>query len=114
MMALLSAAISKAVDYSGTNNIPEQIRNLMKTEGYGFDQNYFGLRMQNTNSLGNFQISERQQIMPFVVPTPKAHWSLWTNSKFKYVGRNTDQISLLSPTEALAQYEYDISYSWDF
>jgi len=113
MLALLNAALSKAGDYTGTNNMPEQIHNLMKTEVYGFDQNYFGLKMQNTNPIGNFQFNERQQFIPFVVPPKKAHWSVWTNSKFKYVGRNTDQISF-SPSAAIAQYEYAISYSWDF
>ena len=114
VMALLNAALSKAGDYTGTNDMPPQIHNLMETEGYAFDQKNFGLQMQSTNSFGNFQSSKRQPFIPFVVPPPKAHWSLWTNSKFKYVGRNTDQISLLSPSAAIAQYEYDISYSWDF
>jgi hypothetical protein len=114
LMALLNAVLAKAGDYTGTNNMPEQIHNLMETEGYAFDQNHFGLQMQSTNLLGNLQFFERRQFIPFVLPAKKVHWSLWTNSKFKYVGRNTDQINLLSPSAALAQYEYDISYSWVF
>jgi hypothetical protein len=114
VMALLNAAFSKAGDYTGTNNMPEQIHNLMETEGYAFDQNNFSFQMQNTNSQGNLQFIEAQQFIPFVLPAKEAHWSLWTNTKFKYVGRNTDQISLLSPYAALGQYEYDIWYTWNF
>lgn len=114
MMALLKAVLSKAGGFTGTNNMPEQIHNLMESEGYAFDRNYNGIQMQNTNSLGYFHLIGRQQYIPFELPAKKVEWSLWTNSKFKHVGRMDDQISLLSPFAALAQYEYDISYSWDF
>lgn len=114
VMALLNAVLSKAGDYAGTNNMPEQIHNLMESEGYAFDKNNNGLQMQNTNSLGYFHLIKRQHYIPFNLPAKKVEWSLWTNSKFKRVGRMDDQINLLSPFAALAQYEYDISYSWVF
>ena len=113
-MAMLNAGLSKAGDYTATNNMPEQIHNLMDSEGYAFDQKHFSIPKQNTNSLRNLQFIERQRFIPFELPAKKAAWSLWNNSNFKYVGRDTDQISVFAPYAALAQYEYDITYSFDF
>jgi hypothetical protein len=115
VMALLNAGLSKAGNYTATNNMPEQIHNLMDSEGYTFDQKHFSNPKQNTNSLGNAHFIGRQQFIPFLLPAKKkASWSLWNNSNFKYVGRDTDQISVFAPYAALAKYEYDITYSIDF
>ena len=114
LMALLNAGLSKAGDYTATNNMPEQIHHMMDSEGYAFDQKHFSIPKQNTNSLRNVQFIERQRFIPFELPAKKADWSLWNNSNFKYVGRDTDQISLFAPYAALSQYEYDITYSFDF
>jgi hypothetical protein len=46
VMALLNAGLSKAGDYIGTNNMPEQIHNLMDSEGYAFDQKHFSIPNQ--------------------------------------------------------------------
>lgn len=40
-MALLNAGLSKAGDYTATNNVPEKIHNLMDSEDYAFDQKHF-------------------------------------------------------------------------
>ena len=114
VMAMLNAGLSKAGDYTATNNMPEQIHNLMDSESYAFDQKHFSIPKQNTNSLRNLQFIERQRFIPFELPAKKAAWSLWNNSNFKYVGRDTDQISVFAPYAALAQYEYDITYLFDF
>jgi len=114
VMALLNAGLSKAGDYLATNNMPEQIHNLMDSEGYAYDQKHFSLPKQNTNSLRNLQFIERQQFIPFVLPTRNTAWSVWNNSNFKYVGRDTDQINVFAPYAAFAQFEYDITYSFDF
>jgi hypothetical protein len=114
VMALLNAGISKAGNYTATNNMPEQIHNLMDSEGYTFDKKYFGFPKQNTNSLGNMHFIGRQQFIPFALPSKKAGWSLWNNSDFKYVGRDADQINLFAPYSALPLIEYDITYSFDF
>lgn len=114
MMALLNAGLSKAGDYTGTNNMPAQIHHLMDSEGYAFDQKHFNIPNQNTNSLGDLQLIEGRRFIPFVLPAKKASWNLWNNSNFKSVGRNTDQISILAPYATLAQYEYDITYSFGF
>ena len=113
-MALLNAGLSKAGDYTSTNNMPEQIHNLMGSEGYAFNQKEFSLPKQNTNSLRNVQFIEGSRFIPFVLPAKKAGWSLWNNSDFKYVGRDTDQINLFAPYSALPLIEYDVTYSFDF
>jgi hypothetical protein len=114
MMALLNAGPTKAGDYTGTNEMPAQIHNLMDSQGYAFNQKNFSIPKQNTNSLRNLQFIERQRFIPFLLPAKKIGWSLWNNSNFKYVGRNTDQLSMLAPYAALSLYEYDITYSFDF
>jgi hypothetical protein len=113
-MALLNAGLSKAGDYTATNNVPEQIHNLMDSQNYAFDQKHFSIPKHNTNSLRNVQFTKRQQFILLLLPTKKFGWSLWNNSNFKYVGRNTDQINLFAPYSALPQIEYDITYSFDF
>jgi hypothetical protein len=114
VMVLLNAGLSKAGNYSATNNMPEQFHNLMDSKGYAFDQNHFSLPKQNTNLLKNVQFIKGQAFNPFILPTKKAGWSLWNNSNFKYVGRNTDQISLFAPYATFSHYEYDITYSFGF
>ena len=113
-MALLNAGLSKAGDYSATNKMPEQIHNLMDSEGYVFDQKHLSPPKQNTNSLENVQFIKGQRFNPFILPAKKAGWNLWNNSNFKYVGRNTDQINLFAPYSALPLIEYDVTYSFDF
>ena len=114
MMALLNTGPTKARDYTVTNEMPVQFHNLMDSQGYAFNQREFSLPEQNTNSLRNFQFIERQRFNPFSLPARKTGWSLWHNSSLKYVGRNYDQISVLSPYAALSLFEYDITYSFQF
>ena len=71
VMAMLNAGLSKAGDYTATNNMPEQIHNLMDSEGYAFDQKHFSIPKQNTNSLRNLQFIERQRFIPFLLPAKK-------------------------------------------
>ena len=114
VMALLNTGILKAGDYTGTNNMPEQIHDLMDAEGYAYVQKQISLPNQSTNSLRNWQFIEKQRFIPFVLPATKAGWSLWNNSSFKYAGRSTDKINVLAPYAVLTQFEYDIIYSFDF
>jgi hypothetical protein len=114
VMVLLNAGLSKAGDNSATNNMPEQVHNLMDSEGYAFDQKHLSLPKQNTNSFKNVQFIKGQRFNSFILPTKKAGWNLWNDSNFKYVGRNTDQISIFAPYAAFSHYEYDITYSFDF
>jgi hypothetical protein len=114
MMALLKTGPAKAGDCTGTNEMPAQIPYLMDSQGYAFNQKSFSLPKQNTNSLRNLQFIGRQWFISFSLPARKTSWSLWNNSNFKYVGRNTDQISVLAPYAAFSRYECDITYSFDF
>ena len=113
-IALLNADLSKGGDYTETNNMPEQIRNLMTSAGYVIHQKYSSLPTRNTNSLRTLQFTGKQRFIHLEFLTKKTGWSLWNNSHFKYVGRNTDQIDLSSPYAVLARYEYYITYSFDF
>lgn len=112
MVALLSATLSKAGDSTATNRIPEPIHQLMNSAGYAFSQ--IDLSQQNTNSLRQWRSSEPGRLVSFVSPPQKTDWSLWKNSKFKYIGNKTDQPNLLSPSAVLSHYEYNITYSFAF
>ena len=114
MMGLLIAGSARDGDYSGTNKMPAQVHNLIDSHGYAFSQKPLSLSKQNTNSLRNVPFIEPQRFIPFLLPAQKTGWSLWNNSNFKYVRRNTDPINLLAPFSALSLYEYDITYSFGF
>jgi hypothetical protein len=114
LMALLNAVPSKAGDYTGTNEMPAQIHDLMDSQGYAFNQKNFSIPKLDTNSLGNLPVIKRQRFIAFTLPAKKAGWSLWNNSSFKYVGRNYDQISVFAPYPVISRYEYDMTYSFDF
>ncbi len=111
---MLNAGSVGAGDPAGTNEMPVQIHYLMDSQGYAMDPTPLSFPKPNTNSLRNLQFIVRQRYIPFAFPIKKPGWSLLNNSKFKYVGRNNDQTSVLSPYAALSLYEYDISYSFDF
>ena len=114
VLALLSAGLAKAGDDTGTNQMPDQVPNLMKSEDYALDYKNFRLRNQNTNSLRNIQFIERRRFIPLVLPVKKAGWSLWNNSSFKHAGIKNDQTSQNAPFSAIAHVEYDIMYSITF
>jgi hypothetical protein len=119
MLALLDAGLSRADDFIATNQMPKQIHRLMETEGYRINQASNAILLQTTNSLRDFGLIKNARLVPLEIPAKKAGWNFWDNTSIKYVGRNTDPISILAPTKispytALSQYEYDITYSFDF
>jgi hypothetical protein len=114
VMALLNAGLSKAGDYTETNNMPWQIRNLMNSEGDFIRQKCFNLPKHNTNSLRTLQFIGKQQFIHLELTAKKTAWDLWHYSHFKYVRRNSDQVSVDDPDAAPAKYEYYITYSFDF
>jgi hypothetical protein len=110
--ALMIAGLSKASDVTETNATPAHFHNLMKTQGYAIKQSAFSLPTQNTNSQRNISLTERTRFTPEIISKKKAGWNLWKNSSIRHVGRTDGQINLFSPS--LAQYEYDITFSFDF
>jgi hypothetical protein len=114
VMALLNAGLSKAGDYTETNNMPVQIRNLMNSEGYFINQKYFNFPKQNSDLHRTLQCIGKQRFIHLELKPKKAAWSLWHNSHFKYVRRNSDQVSVDDSDAAPAKYEYYITYWFDF
>jgi len=114
VLGLLNAGMAIAGDDGGTNSVPDHVRNLLDSAGYSVAQETVSLPSQDTHSLRNLHFIMRGPFMPLVVPAKKAGWNLWDNSSFKSVGREGSQISVLAPGAVIAQYEYDITYSFVF
>jgi len=114
VMALLTVGLTTAGDTTETNQLPALFHSRMDADGYAFDQPAFRLTEQNTNSLRQLPFVEKRRFISFVLPVKKPGWSVWNNSSFKHVGNKADRINLLSPAAALAHYEYDIMYSFEF
>ena len=112
MLSIPCAGRSTASDVAETNAMPAQIRNLMVTQGYAIKPSTNSLSTQNTNSQRNLQAGDRTQFAPFETPKKKNGWNLWDNSSIRHVGRTDAPMSPFSPP--LAQYEYDITYTFDF
>ena len=112
MLSISGAEQSRAGDVTETNAMPAPIRNLMETQGYAIKPSAFSLSTQNTNSQRNIQAAERTQFAPFEIPRKKTSWNLWDNSSIRHVGRTEAPMSPFSPP--LAQYEYDITYTFGF
>ena len=114
LLALLNAGLANVGAGNATTNRMEHVRNLLDSASYSAAQLSAGLPGLGTNSLRNVSFIEPGPFAPLVVPPKKTGWSLWNNSGFKSLGRNYDQISLLEPGSILSQYEYDITYSFEF
>ena len=113
MLALLIAGLSTAGDHPATNQMPEPIHDLMETEGYPFAQKNLSLPPPNTNSLRTLKPVKEAQSIPLELPAKKAGWNLWDNSSIKQVNKNANSINGSGLT-SLTQYEYDITYSFQF
>jgi hypothetical protein len=109
MIALFKAGLANAREYVETNAMPAEIHALMETEGYVINQKLLSNSAQNTNSLGNFVALERPRSDLFELITKKKDWSIWNNTKIKFLHRNTETSAI-----SLTQFEYDISYPFYF
>lgn len=114
MLALLCVGLARVGVGGTTNNVSAQVRNQMASTGYTVAQKTISLPRQNTHSLRNLHFVGQGPFLPLVVPAKRTGWSLWNNSSFKSVGRNSDQPSLLAPYSVLTQYEYEITYTFEF
>jgi hypothetical protein len=119
LLALLNAGLLKAADFTETNRMPEPVHALMEKAGYAIVQTNLVSPAQDTNSLRYLPLIERNQFTPFETPATKAGWSFWNNTSIKHISRNTDPVNIfapatLSPYTALSQFEYDITYSFNF
>jgi hypothetical protein len=120
VLALLNAGLAKADDYAATNRMPVPIHILMESEGYNIVvKTNLDLPAPDTNSIRYLQLVENPRLIPLKPPEKKTGWSFWNNTSIKYVGQNADPVSIFAPSTlkpytALSQYEYDITYSFDF
>ena len=119
LLALVSASRLVAGDYTDTNQMPAPIHALMETAGFALGRTNLDLPPAGTNSLRQLPVIEKAQLIRLEVPATKTGWSLWNHSNVKYVGKNIDPINVFAPTSfslytALSQFEYDVSYTFEF
>ena len=115
--ALLAAAPAMAGDLAETNQMPAPIHALMETAGYGVVPT--NLPVAGTNLLKNLPPLETSRLRLLELPVQKSGWSLWNNTGIKYAGKGAEPVNIFAPTTlslytALSQFEYDVSYSFEF
>ncbi len=94
----------------------------MEQSGLANAQSNTDIAASDANSLRNLPPIKKKRLRPLQKPVPKSGWSfwnLWKNVGVKYVHSNHDPMNAyapapLTPYSALAQFEYDLTYSFDF
>jgi diacylglycerol kinase family enzyme len=109
LIALLTVVRSNASEYAQTNSMPANVRSLMETEGYVFNQKLLYNSTPDTNSLRHYVVNKRQRFDLLELTSKKKGWSIWDNSSIKYLQRNTKTATL-----SFSQFEYDIYYPFNF
>ena len=118
LLALLVTRPAPAEDLTGTNQMPHPIHMLMEAAGYVVIQT--NVPMAVTNLLKPLPPIDPSRLRPLELPKPKkSGWSLWNNTNVKYVGKGPEPVNLFAPTTfslytTLSQFEYDVTYSFEF
>ena len=99
--------------------MPAPIHELMSNAGYGTIQTNLSFPASGTRLIGTLSPIEKSRLLPLELPIKKSGWSLWNNTGIKYAGKKTDPPNVFAPASlslytALSQFEYDITYSFDF
>ena len=114
----LNTGLAVADDFTETNQMPSPLQTLMETVGHVQVQRNLVLAPPDTNSLRNLPPIKKSEIVPLERPLRKPHWNFWDNTDVKYIHRNNDQNvfgpAQFTPYSALAQFEYDINYTFNF
>jgi hypothetical protein len=119
LLSLLNAGRAGTGGLVDTNQMPLPLHDLMETAGHVLVQTNLVLAPPDTNSLRNLPPIPKSRLMVFQPITPKTPWSFWDSANVKYVGWNRDLLNSLAPAHlvsytTLAQFEYDLAYSFDF
>ena len=118
-LTLLNVGWVGADDFSATNHMPASVRVLMEKAGYGMVQTNTATVSSDPDSLRQLTPLKKSQLRPLERPIPKSGWSFWNGVGVKYVHHNHDPMNALAPASltpysALSQFEYDVTYSFDF
>jgi len=119
LLALLNARLVGAAELAATNQMPSTVHDLMEQSGLANAQSNTDIAASDANSLRNLPPIKKKRLRPLERPVPKSGWSFWKSFGVKYVHHNHDPMSALAPApltpySALAQFEYDVTYSFDF
>ncbi len=118
LLALLVTCPGLAYDLADTNQMPHPIHTLMESAGYVVVQT--NVPPAAPNVLKQLPPIEPSKLRPLELPKPKkSGWSFWKNSTIKYAGKGPEPLNVFAPTSyslytALSQFEYDVTYSFDF
>jgi hypothetical protein len=116
---LLHVRLARAGDLAETNQMPASVHGLMDDSGHVRMQAEVGLAPADPNSLRVLPPLKKNRYVLIKPTKPKSHWSFWNNIGIKYVGHNHDPLNVVTPPQrtpysALAQFEYDFIYSFNF
>jgi hypothetical protein len=109
LIAPLIAVQSIAIEYAETNSMPAEIHCLMESEGYAINEKLLFSSTPDMDSLRHDVMIQRQMFKLSKTPSETMGWSIWNNSKIKYLPRNTKTVS-----PSFLQFEYDIYYPFNF
>jgi hypothetical protein len=119
LLSVLNAGLVGAATLADTNRMPQSVHALMDATGHAVVTTNRVLAPPDTNSLRNLPPLKNARLILYK-PTPrKSSWSFWDSAHIKYIGANRDLLNYLAPAHltsytALAQFEYDFIYSFDF
>ena len=118
-LLLLGAKPAVAEGLVETNHMPLPLHALMETTGHAVVPTNLVLAPTDINSLRILPPIKNTRYILFKPPPPKRFWSFWNSLGIKYVGHNHDPLNVVTPLpmtpySALAQFEYDFTYSFDF
>jgi hypothetical protein len=119
LLSVLNVGLASAATLADTNQMPQSVHALMDATGHAVATTNRVLAPPDTNSLRNLPPLKNTRLR-LSKPTPrKSSWSFWDNAHVKYIGANRDLLNYLAPAHlasysALAQFEYDFVYSFDF
>lgn len=118
-LLVLNVGLAVADDFTETNQMPSLLHTLMETAGHVQVQSNLLLAPPDPNSLRNLLPIKKSELVPLARPVRKPRWSFWNNTDVKYVHRNNDPMNAFAPAQftpysALAQFEYNINYSFNF
>ena len=119
LMVLLNASLVRAVDFAATNQMPSPVHALMAQSSYAKVQTNADIVAADADSLRNLPPIKKSQLRPLQRAVPQSGWCFWKSFGIKHVQHNHDPMNALAPApltpySALAQFEYDVTYSFNF
>jgi hypothetical protein len=119
LLSVLNVGRTGAGVSADTNQMPQSVHALMDATGHAVVTTNRVLAPPDTNSLRNLPPLKNTRLILNKPAPRKSSWSFWDSTHVKYIGANRDLLNYLAPAHltsytALAQFEYDFVYSFDF